>query len=234
MTTAHPAACPFALKAQSVSAIPSGTQASVHQENKSGGLRHVVEVSPLLTHMPGASDVSSHSSGAFPSGGFDLHIWPGLWSGLFLAREKKAGATTSGPGRSSPLPRSSNIALPLHRRTEKCQSCQADGLSSPARQAKTCTWPFSRACRSLRSCGLVEDHGQSTFRRHLDDVARQISHIPSPIALLYALPDRRRVKQMNVELFAAMAGLDALPAEQSRSSLCWRETLLSTVTFEAI
>ncbi|WP_206533652.1 hypothetical protein, partial [Mesorhizobium sp. M7A.F.Ca.US.001.04.1.1] len=49
--------------------------------------RHVVEVSPLLTHMRGASDVSSHSSGAFPSGGFDLHTWPDPWSGLFLARE---------------------------------------------------------------------------------------------------------------------------------------------------
>ncbi|MER9592289.1 hypothetical protein NKI94_26305 [Mesorhizobium australicum] len=119
MTIAHPAACPFAHKAQSVSAIPSGTQGSVHQKSKSGGLRHVVEVSPLLTHMRIASDVSSHSSGAFPSGGFDLHTWPGLWSGLFLARE---------------------------------------------------TYPIS-------------------------------DRVP------YGLSDRCRVKQMNVELFAAMAGL---------------------------
>jgi len=51
--------------------------------------RHVVEVSPLLTYMRAASDVSSHSSGAFPSGGFNLHPWPYLWSGLFLAREKR-------------------------------------------------------------------------------------------------------------------------------------------------
>ncbi|QND61819.1 hypothetical protein [Mesorhizobium huakuii] len=50
--------------------------------------RRVVEVSSLLTHMRGASDVSSHSSGAFPSGGFDLHTWPDPWFGLFLAREK--------------------------------------------------------------------------------------------------------------------------------------------------
>ncbi|TGV11373.1 hypothetical protein EN816_24245 [Mesorhizobium sp. M8A.F.Ca.ET.173.01.1.1] len=46
--------------------------------------RHVVEVSPLLTHMRGASDVSSHSSGAFPSGGFNLHTWPDLGPAFFL------------------------------------------------------------------------------------------------------------------------------------------------------
>lgn len=167
MTIALSAACPFAHKAQSVSTIPSGTQGSVHQKSKSGGLRHVVEVSPLLTHMRIASDVSSHSSGAFPSGGFDLHTWPGLWSGLFLAREKKlTAATKSGLGRSSPLPRSSNIALSLHRRTKNTVRAVKPTayLLQPGRR-RLGHGPF-RGLPSLRSFGL---HGRSTFGRCLAD-----------------------------------------------------------------
>ncbi|MER9585493.1 hypothetical protein [Mesorhizobium sp. M0047] len=57
---------------------------------KSGGLPAVVEVSPLLTYMRGASDVSSHRPARSPLEVFDLHTWPDLWSGLFLAREKRA------------------------------------------------------------------------------------------------------------------------------------------------
>lgn len=56
---------------------------------KSDGLPAVVEVSLLLTYIHGASDVSSHSSDAFPSEGSNLHTWPDLWFGLFLAREKR-------------------------------------------------------------------------------------------------------------------------------------------------
>lgn len=40
--------------------------------------RNAIESSPLLSHMKFASGVSSHTCGAFPSGGSNLHTWPGL------------------------------------------------------------------------------------------------------------------------------------------------------------
>jgi uncharacterized protein (DUF4415 family) len=45
---------------------------------------NVIERSPKLTHMDIASDVSSHSSGAFPSGGFKPSYLAGLNSPAFF------------------------------------------------------------------------------------------------------------------------------------------------------
>jgi hypothetical protein len=52
---------------------------------------YVIERSSTLTHMGTASDVSSHSSGAFPSGGFKPSCLAGLNSPAFFFWLRQSG-----------------------------------------------------------------------------------------------------------------------------------------------
>lgn len=54
--------------------------------------RNAIESSPSPSHMQFASDVSSHTSGAFPSGGSNLHTWPGSTVRPFFFRPHYSGA----------------------------------------------------------------------------------------------------------------------------------------------